>query len=190
MAAEDVSHRTIVPMNFVRVVAAVTVLRPQSAPLRRRRSSTSPKSWSATILSSGGATNSSSSRSRRRASGRFSFSTAAIVAVWSSTMAAMAPQTFRFDDGGAGGCLGQASSMEVAAMDPRVNAELSSPCWVLPLLAGCAGLQRCSAPPFCQVHWDREAAPQRKEKMAGENPDSRGEAYVQACERSPQVSCD
>ena len=42
MAADDVSQRTIVPMNFVSVVAVVTVLRPQSAPLSRRRSSASP----------------------------------------------------------------------------------------------------------------------------------------------------
>ena len=35
MAADDVSQRTIVPMNFVSVVAVVTVLRPQSAPLSR-----------------------------------------------------------------------------------------------------------------------------------------------------------
>ena len=42
MAADDVSQRTIVPMNFVSAVAVVTVLRPQSAPLSRRRSSASP----------------------------------------------------------------------------------------------------------------------------------------------------
>ena len=32
MAADDVAQRTIGPMNFVSVVAAVAVLRPQSAP--------------------------------------------------------------------------------------------------------------------------------------------------------------
>ena len=43
MAALDVSHKTIVPMNFLKVVAAVADFRPQRAPLKRRRSA-SPKS--------------------------------------------------------------------------------------------------------------------------------------------------
>ena len=103
MAADDVSQRTMVPINLVSVVAVVTVLRPQSAPLSRRRSSASPRSWSSRTLSSGGSII-ASSRSRRRASvpGRGA-STAAIVAAWSSTTAPMAPQTRRLGAGGAGG---------------------------------------------------------------------------------------
>ena len=83
MAADDVSQRTIVPMNFVSVVAAVAVLRPQSAPLSRRRSS-APRSRSSRIFRNSGSSSSASGCLRPSGAVRDA-STAASVHGWAAT---------------------------------------------------------------------------------------------------------
>ena len=102
MAADDVSQRTIVPMNFVSVVAVVTVLRPQSAPLSRRRSS-APRSRSSRIFRNGGSSSSASSCLRPSGAVRDA-STAASVTNWSSATAPNARQRFAPSRGGARRC--------------------------------------------------------------------------------------
>ena len=101
------------------VVAAVAVLRPQRAPLSRRRSS-APRSRSSRIFRNGGSSSSASSCLRPSGAVRDA-STAASVTNWSSATAPNARQRFAPSRGGARRCA-RSGRTSIAGRSARARA--------------------------------------------------------------------